>query len=41
VCAAPAAAVVGEAVVALVLAPALQEKLGGDSLEEMKRHAAS
>jgi len=41
VCAAPAAAVVGEAVVALVLAPALQEKLGGDSLDEMKRHAAS
>jgi chorismate synthase len=41
VCAAPAAAVVGEAVVALVLAPALQEKRGGDSLDEMKRHAAS
>ena len=35
-CAVPRAAVVGEAMVALVLAEALLEKLGGDSLEEMK-----
>jgi len=32
-----AAGVVGEAMVALVLAQALREKFGGDSLEEMKR----
>jgi chorismate synthase len=38
ICAAPAAAVVGEAMVALVLAPAMQEKFGGDSLAEMKRN---
>ncbi len=37
VCAVPAAAVVGEAMVAWVLAEALIEKLGGDSLAEMKR----
>jgi chorismate synthase len=36
VCAVPAAAVVGEAMVAWVLAQALMEKLGGDSLAEMK-----
>jgi len=36
VCAVPAAAVVGEAMVAWVLADALLEKLGGDSLREMK-----
>ena len=35
-CAVPAASVVGEAVVAWEVAVALQEKLGGDSLEEMK-----
>ncbi len=35
VCAVPAAAVVGEAVVAIVLADAALEKFGGDSLEEM------
>jgi chorismate synthase len=35
VCAVPAAAVVGEAMVCLVLADALIEKLGGDSLAEM------
>jgi chorismate synthase len=40
VCAVPAAAVVGEAMVAWTLADALMDKLGGDSLEEMKRHAA-
>jgi chorismate synthase len=32
----PRAAVVGEAVVAIVLAGALLEKLGGDSLAEMR-----
>jgi chorismate synthase len=35
-CAVPRAAVVGEAMVALVLAGALIEKLGGDSLAEMR-----
>ena len=35
VCAVPAAAVVGEAMVALVLADALTEKFGGDSVEEL------
>lgn len=34
-CAVPAAGVVGEAMVALVLADALLEKFGGDSLEEL------
>jgi chorismate synthase len=34
-CAVPRAAVVGEAMVAFVLANALSEKLGGDSLDEM------
>jgi chorismate synthase len=37
VCAVPAAAVVGEAMVAWVLADALVEKLGGDSLSEMQK----
>jgi chorismate synthase len=35
-CAVPRAAVVGEAMVAIVLSDALQEKLGGDSLAEMR-----
>jgi chorismate synthase len=35
VCAVPAAAVVGEAMVAIVLADALGEKFGGDSIEEL------
>ena len=35
VCAVPAAAVVGEAMVAFVLADAVAEKFGGDSLEEL------
>ncbi len=38
ICAVPAAAVVGEAIVAWVLAEALVEKLGGDSLAEMVAH---
>lgn len=37
-CAVPAASVVGEAMVALVLADAVMEKFGGDSLEETKRN---
>jgi chorismate synthase len=38
VCAVPAAAVIGEAMAAWVLADALLEKLGGDSLAEMRAH---
>ena len=38
VCAVPAAAVVGEAMVALVLADAFLEKFGGDSVEELRRN---
>jgi len=38
VCAVPAAAVVAEAMVAWVLAQALLEKIGGDSLAEMQAH---
>jgi chorismate synthase len=37
VCAVPAAAVVGEAMVAIVLAAALVEKFGGDSMSELTR----
>ena len=40
VCAVPAAAVVGEAMMALVLADAAVEKFGGDSVEEVKRNVA-
>jgi chorismate synthase len=38
VCAVPAAGIVGEAMLALVLADALREKLGGDSLAEMREN---
>jgi len=38
VCAVPAAAVVGEAMVALVLADEALEKFGGDSIDEIVRH---
>jgi chorismate synthase len=38
VCAVPAAAVVGEAMVAWVLADALLERFGGDSLAQLHRH---
>ena len=38
VCSVPAAAVVGEAMVALVLASALVEKFGGDSMAELTRN---
>ncbi|MEO6604046.1 MAG: chorismate synthase, partial [Aeromicrobium sp.] len=38
VCAVPAAGIVAEAMVALVVADALIEKFGGDSVEETKRN---
>ncbi|MBO4161806.1 chorismate synthase, partial [Micromonospora antibiotica] len=38
VCAVPAAAVVAEAMVALVLAEAAVEKFGGDSVAEIRRN---
>ncbi len=38
VCAVPAAAVVGEAMIAFVLADAFLEKFGGDSIEEIQHH---
>ncbi|MBI4721845.1 MAG: chorismate synthase [Candidatus Stahlbacteria bacterium] len=38
ICAVPSCSVVGEAVVAFELARAMQEKFGGDSMEEMKRN---
>jgi chorismate synthase len=41
VCAVPAAGVVAEAMVALVLAEAALEKFGGDSLDETRRNAQS
>jgi chorismate synthase len=41
VCAVPAAAVVGEAMVALVLADALLERFGGDSLSQVRSAVAA
>jgi len=41
VCAVPAAGVVAEAMVALVLAEALMEKFGGDSVDETRRNLRS
>jgi chorismate synthase len=41
VCAVPAAAVVGEAMVAFVLADAFLEKFGGDSIDEIEEHYAA
>jgi chorismate synthase len=38
VCVVPAAGVIGEAMVAIVLAQAFLEKFGGDSLRETKRN---
>jgi len=38
ICVVPAAGVVGEAMVALVLARAFLEKFGGDSLQETRRN---
>jgi chorismate synthase len=40
-CVVPAAGVVGEAMVAIVLAQAVQEKFGGDTLSELKHNLAS
>ncbi|HXG04532.1 MAG TPA: chorismate synthase [Candidatus Binatia bacterium] len=40
VCAVPAASVVGEAMMAIVLANAFLEKFGGDSLDEIRRNHA-
>jgi chorismate synthase len=41
VCAVPAAAVVGEAMVAFVMADAFLEKFGGDSIDEVRAHYAA
>lgn len=41
VCAVPAAGIVAEAMVALVLADAVTEKFGGDSVQETRRNASS
>ena len=41
VCAVPAAGIVAEAMVALVLADAVTEKFGGDSVAEVKRNVAN
>ena len=41
VCAVPAASIVGEAMLAIELAGALEEKFGGDALDEMKRNFTS
>ena len=41
VCAVPAAGVVAEAMVALVVADAALEKFGGDSVEETRRNCES
>jgi chorismate synthase len=41
ICAVPAASVIGEAMLSLVLADAFLEKFGGDSLEETRRNYAS
>ena len=38
VCQVPAAGIVGEAMVAIVMAQAMQEKFGGDHIGEMKRN---
>ncbi|MFB7453573.1 chorismate synthase, partial [Streptomyces sp. NPDC056194] len=41
VCAVPAAGIVAEAMVALVLADAVVEKFGGDSVAETRRNVRS
>ena len=41
VCVVPAAGVVGEAMMAIVLTEAMLEKIGGDSMEEMMKHYRS
>jgi len=40
-CAVPAASVIGESMMALVLADAILEKSGGDSLDQVKAHMAA
>ena len=40
-CAVPAASIIGESMLAIVLADALLEKFGGDSLEQLKKHIKS
>ncbi len=40
-CAVPAASVIGEAMMALVLTDAILEKFGGDSLDQVKAHMAA
>ena len=40
-CAVPAASVIGEAMLALILTDALLEKFGGDSLEQVKQHLSA
>ena len=37
-CAVPAASIIGESMLAIVLADALLEKFGGDSLDQLKKH---
>jgi chorismate synthase len=37
----PAAGVIGESMLAIVLANSMREKFGGDSIDEMKRNAES
>jgi chorismate synthase len=41
VTAVPAAGVIGESMLAIVLANAMREKFGGDSMEEMRRNFES
>jgi len=41
ICVVPSCAVIGEAVVAIELVSVMQEKFGGDTIEEMKRNYAS
>ena len=40
-CAVPAASIIGESMLAIVLADALLEKFGGDSMEQLKKHIKS
>ena len=40
-CAVPAASIIGESMLAIVLADALLEKFGGDSMEQLRKHIKS
>ena len=40
-CAVPAASIIGESMLAIVLADALLEKFGGDSIDQLKKHIKS